>query len=117
MRGVMKPRVQHYQTPVREAAPQAIAMAVALKRRITSVSLRGSGAIIYGYPDIGTRTKFAGYANTPQLFLGYSPSKVAAGAFRGSPGALPSTSSPATILNSPLQRSMAAVTDMQLGGS
>lgn len=112
----IRPRVDHYSTPVRAAAPQAIAMAVALGRRLTAPSLQGTGSIIYGYPDIGTRTKYAGYADSPQLFLGYSPSKVAAGAFRGSPGALPSTSAPATLLNSPLQRSMAAVTDMQLGG-
>lgn len=116
MSRTIRPRVDHYQTPVRAAAPQAIALAVALARRITSPATRGAGTIKYGYPAIGTREKYAGYADTPQLFIGYSPSKVAAGAFRGAPGALPSTSTPTTLLNSPLQRAMATVTDQQLGG-
>lgn len=110
------PQVQVYRTPVRAAAPQAVGLALAAARRILGPAMRGTGAVRYGYPQIGTRAKYAGYANTPQLFLGYSPRKVAAGTFRGSPGSLPSTNSPTTLLNSPLQRSMATVTDYQLAG-
>ena len=109
------PRVDHYSTPVRAAAPQAIGMAGSLARLFTSVSLRGAGTVRYGQPAIGTRGKYAGYANPPQLFTGYDPRKVAGGTFRGNVGSLPSTSSPTTVLNSPLQRALANVSLTQMG--
>lgn len=111
----LTPQVDEYRTRVRAAAPQAIGIARALADRITRPALRGAGTVHYGYPAIGTRMKYAGYANSPQLFIGYDPRKVAAGSFRGAPGALPSTTSPASALNSPLQRAMATVTAQQLG--
>lgn len=111
------PGVLTYATKVRLPAPQAIALA----RGIGALYGRGingeTGSVRFGYPAIGTRTKFAGYANTPQLFMGYSPRKVAAGSFRGMPGALPATSNPGTFpLNSPLQNAMATVTLQQMQG-
>ncbi len=109
------PRVDHYQVPVRAAAPQAIGLARGLAAWMTRRDIRGAGAVRYGYPQIGTRMKYAGYANPPQLFTGYDPRKVARGAFRGAPGALPSTSAPTNVLNSPLQRAMSTVTQQQMG--
>lgn len=111
------PQVDHYQTPVRAAAPQAIGIARALARAFTAPALLGAGSIRYGYPQIGSRNKYQGYANTPQLFLGYSPRKVAAGAFRGAPAAIPSTSAPISTLNTPTMRAMATVTNQQITGA
>jgi hypothetical protein len=110
------PRVDVYAVPVRSAAPQAISIARGLAQAFTRTSLRGAGKVRYGAPALGDRAKFSGYAVPPQLFIGYNPRKVAAGAFRGNPGALPSTSSPLTTLNSPLQRATAMMTDQQLAG-
>lgn len=111
-----KPRVDHYDVPVRAAAPQAIFIARALGA-IFGRGINGhTGTVRYGYPGLGDRAKYGGYANTPQLFIGYDPKKVAAGAFRGAPGSLPSTSGPSTLLSSPLQRSMATVTAQQIAG-
>ncbi len=101
------PRVDVYRTPVRASAPQAIGMAASLARLFTAPSLRGAGTVRYGQPALGTRGKFLGYAQPPQLFTGYDPRKVAGGTFRGAPGALPSTTGPVTALNSPLQRAVA----------
>lgn len=113
----MRPEVQEYRTPVRAAAPQAIAIARGLGRLYgRAINGQTNGAVRYGYPAIGTRAKFTGYGFPPQLFRGYDPRKVAAGAFRGAPGALPSTSSPTTLANNPLQASMALVTSQQLAG-
>jgi len=111
-----RPQVDVYRTPVRAAAPQAIGIARALGAMLGRGINGHTGTIRYGYPALGDRNKFAGYANTPQLFMGYDPMKVARGAFRGAPGALPSTSNPTTLLNSPLQASMATVTAGQLAG-
>lgn len=110
------PGVLTYATRVRLPDPRAIGLA----RGIGQLYGRGingqAGTVRFGYPAIGTRTKFQGYANTPQLFRGYSPRKVAAGSFRGVPGSLPSTSNPSTLLNSPLQNAMATVTLQQMQG-
>jgi hypothetical protein len=112
------PHVDYYTTPVRAASPQSIGIARALARSFTAGALRGTGAIRYGYPQIGSRNKFQGYANTPQLFTGYSPTKVAGGAFRGARPAIPSTSAPITMLNTPTMRAMATVTNAtQLNGA
>jgi hypothetical protein len=89
------PGVDVYRTPVRARHPL-----------FTAPALRGAGTVRYGQPSIGTRGKYLGYANPPQLFTGYDPRKVAAGTFRGAPGALPSTTSPVTALNNPLQRNL-----------
>jgi hypothetical protein len=109
----MRPRVDIYRTPVRAAAPQAIGLARALGALFGRGINGQTGTVLYGYPAIGDRAKFAGYANSPQLFIGYDPAKVAAGAFRGAPGGLPSTANPN---NTALQRSLATVTAVQLAG-
>lgn len=113
---IIRPGIDEYRTPVRAAAPQAVALARALGALFGRGINGQAGTVRYGYPAIGDRAKYAGYAIPPQLFTGFDPRKVAAGAFRGTPGALPSTSSPTTLLNNPLQRSMATVTDQQLAG-
>jgi hypothetical protein len=109
----MRPQVDIYRTPVRAAAPQAIGLARALARLFGGEDLRGAGTVRYGQAQIGTREKYAGYANPPQLFIGYDPRKVASGAVRNQPGALPSTNSPTTLLNSPLQASLTTITNGQ----
>jgi hypothetical protein len=111
-----RPRVDTYTVPVRAAAPQAIGIARALAFLFGGDVNGRSGTVRFGYPQIGNREKYQGYANTPQLFTGYDPRKVAAGTFRGAPGALPSTTAPASLLNAPLQRAMATVTAAQLAG-
>jgi hypothetical protein len=110
------PAVDTYTVRVRAAAPQAISLARGLGELFGRGINGHTGTIKYGYPAIGSREKFQGYVLAPQAFTGYDPMKVARGAFRGAPGSLPSTSAPTTLLNSPLQRSMAAVTANQLGG-
>ena len=111
-----RPRVDVYEVPVRAPDPRATGLAVALGR----LCIRGidgkAGTIRYGYPAPGTRHKYAGYVSPPQLFIGYDPRKVAAGAFRGQPGHLPSANAPNPGLSA-LQRSMATVTAQQIGGS
>lgn len=114
----IRPRVLAYVTRVREPDPRAVGLA----RMLGAFYGRGingqTGSVRFGYPAIGTRAKFAGYANTPQLFRGYDPRKVAGGTFRGMPGQLPATSNPGTFgLNSPLQNAMATVTYQQMTGS
>lgn len=116
MRNRTVPQVDTYTVRVRAAAPQAISLALGLGALFGRGINGQTGTIKYGYPAIGSREKFQGYVNAPQIFTGYDPMKVARGAFRGAPGALPSTSSPTTLLNSPLQRAMATVTANQMGG-
>lgn len=111
------PTVLHYSVPVRAADPRAISLARRIAAAFTSTALRGAGTVRYGYPAIGDRAKYAGYVDPPQLFIGYSPARVAAGAFRGAPGSLPATSTVINPGNSPLMRSMATVSTVQMGGS
>lgn len=113
----MRPEVLEYRTPARAAAPQAIGIARALGALFGRGINGRTGTVRYGDGgQLGSREKFTGYGNTPQLFIGWDPKKVAGGMFRGRPGALPSTSAPTTVLNSPLQRAMATVTAHQLAG-
>lgn len=112
----MKPRVTTYRTRVRWAAPQAIATAIGLGW-LYGKAIRGdNGAVRYGYPAMGDRNKFAGYAYPPQIFTGYTAKRVAAGAVRVNAAGLPGTKSPASLLNSPLKRATATVTARQIGG-
>lgn len=111
------PRVDHYSVPVRAVSPQAAGLARRLAALLTAPAVIGAGTVRYGYPAPGTRAKYAGYADTPQLFVGYSPRRVAGGTFRGAPGGLPATSGPVNWGNAPLMRSMATLSSMQLGGS
>jgi hypothetical protein len=112
-----RPRKSTFLTKVRWAAPQAIGQASALGWLQGKAIAGDNGAIRYGYPTIGTRAKFNGYAFPGQLFLGYSARKVAGGSIRLTPGALPSTSSPDTLLSSPLQMAMRTVTVRQMQGN
>jgi hypothetical protein len=111
----IKPQVDVYTVPVRAAAPQAFGIA----RMLGALFGRGIngnvGTIRYGSMDIGTRSNFTGYADPPQLFTGYDPRKVAAGTFRGQPQGLPNTAAPPSPMNDALMRSMATVTNAQLG--
>lgn len=72
------------------------------------------GTIRYGLQAPGTRLKYGGYVFPAQMFLGYDPRKVAAGAVRNIGTSLPSTSAPVGTY-SPLTAAMAAVTGVQGG--
>jgi hypothetical protein len=111
------PRSTTYRTRVRWAAPQAIAIARGLGWLHGKAIAGDNGQVIIGYPAIGTRQKFAGYAFPGQLFIGYSARRVAGGAIRVTPSGLPSTSSTASQLASPLVQAMRTVTVGQMTGS
>lgn len=112
----MQPQVTNYKVPVRSAAPQAIRLARALGW-LYGKAIRGdNGAVRYGYPSISTqRTKYAGYVNPPQLFLGYDPARVAAGFIRPDPASLPGDSMSPAAVRSPLMSAMHNVTVSQQG--
>ena len=88
------PRVDRDVTPVRHANPVSVFMAAALGA-LHGRGINGeTGTIRYGYPQIGMRAKYQGYANPPQMFVGWNPSRVAAGAVRPTLGGLPGTQAP-----------------------
>lgn len=112
----MRGEVTIYRTPVRSAAPQAIGLARALGWLYGKAIKGDNGSIRYGYPSIQSqRTKYAGYVYPPQIFVGYDPSKVAAGLIRPDPAGLPGDSiSPYASTGSPIMAAMAAVTTSQM---
>lgn len=111
----MRPQVTTYRTRVHAAAPQAVAIATGLGR-LFGRAIRGhNGAIRYGYPSMSTqRTKYAGYADPPQMFIGYTAKRVAGGAIRATPPAIPTSTQPYSLTGSPLMQAMANVTAGQL---
>ena len=113
----MIPRRTTYRTPVRWAAPQAIAIARGLGWLHGRAIKGDNGHITIGYPSIASRQKYAGYVFPGQLFIGYTARRVATGAIRVTPSGLPSTSSSASTLASPLMQAMQNVTPGQMTGS
>jgi hypothetical protein len=113
----MDPRTTTYRTPVRWAAPQAIAQATGLGWLFGKAIRGDNGFVRYGYPALGTRAKFTGYAFPGQLFIGYTARRVAGGAIRVTPSGLPSTSSADSQLASPLVQAMRTVTVGQMTGA
>jgi hypothetical protein len=113
----VNPQRTTYRTPVRWAAPQAIAIARGLGWLHGKAIKGDNGGILIGYPAIASREKYAGYVFPGQLFIGYSARRVAGGAIRVTPSGLPSTSSTAAQLASPLAQAMRNVTTGQLTGS
>lgn len=55
-----------------------------------------TGTIRYGYPQIGSGMKYAGYAFPQQMFIGWNPHRVATGAVRPHAGGLPGGQAPYT---------------------
>lgn len=110
-----RPVVDLYTVPVRAADPRAISLARRIAGWFVARDINGAGSVRYGYPAIGMRWKYQGYANPPQLFTGHNARRVAGGTYRGKPGAYPSTSSPNPAAASPLSAAMATVTQYQLG--
>lgn len=108
----MKPQVTTYSTPVRSAAPQAVAIAKGLGWLFGKAIRGDNGAVRYGYPQIGTRAKYQGYVFPPQIFTGYDPGKVARGAVRVATPALSTNTVPQTENYSPLQQAMANVSGL-----
>jgi hypothetical protein len=113
----MIPRTTNYRTPVRWAAPQAIAIARGLGWLHGKAIAGDNGRILIGYPAIASRAKYAGYVFPAQLFIGYNARRVAAGAIRVTPSGLPSTSNAASTLASPLVQAMSNVTAGQMTGN
>jgi hypothetical protein len=112
------PRKTTYRTPVRWAAPQSIALARGLGWLYgKAINGTDNGTVRIGYPAIASRQKYAGYVFPAQLFIGYSARRVATGAIRLTPSGLPSTSSTASTLASPLMQAMQNVTSGQMTGS
>lgn len=108
----IRPAVLHYSTPVREAHPLAQRIAGALGGlygRAINGGGKAGGAIRYGYPQIGMRTKFAGYTFPPQMFIGWNANMVAGGAIRPTLGQLPGSQAPYANTG-PLLAAMAAAT-------
>lgn len=112
-----QPQVDVYRVPVRWAAPQAISLARVLGWLFGKAIAGDNGAIRYGGPgDIqANRTAFKGYAFPAQMFTGYSATRVAGGRARVAHPSFPATGSarPDTVLQSPLNRAMEAVTAAQ----
>jgi hypothetical protein len=108
---VIKPKVLHYNTPVHAAHPISVGMASALGTLYGRGINGQTGTIRYGYPAPGTRRKYGGYVNPPQMFTGWSPASVAGGSVRRSPGGLPGTQAPPGYL-SPLLKAAMTVTAM-----
>lgn len=113
----MNPRSTTFRTPVRWAAPQAIAIARGLGWLHGKAIKGDNGTIRIGYPAIASREKYAGYVFPGQLFIGYTARRVAGGSIRVTPSGLPSTSSSASTLASPLMQAMSTVTAGQFTGS
>lgn len=113
-----RPVRQTFLTKVRWAAPQAIGQASSLGWLYGKAIAGDNGAVRYGAPGVwGNRSKYNGYAFPGQLFTGYSARRVATGAIRATPAGLPSTSSPDTLLSSPLSMAMRTVTVRQMQGN
>lgn len=108
---VIQPKVIRYTTPVHAAHPISVGMSVALGNLYGRGINGQNGTIRYGYPDIGTRSKYQGYVNPPQLFTGWNPRTAAGGAIRRTPGGLPGTQAPPGYI-SPLLQAAATVTAM-----
>lgn len=112
----MRPQRIRRRITLNGVAPQTVALNLGLGRLYGHGINRRTGTIRYGQPAIGTRNNFTGYAFPPQLFTGYSAKRVATGAIRATPPALPSTTTPDTLLQSPLTRAMATVGARQMTG-
>jgi hypothetical protein len=106
---LIRPKVVHYAVPVHAAHPVSVGMI----SRLSALYARGingnTGTIRYGYPQIGSREKFAGYAFPPQMFTGWNPRLAGAGTVRPTPGQLPGSQAPYAN-TSPLLGQMLALT-------
>jgi len=115
-----QPRATTYAVPVRWPHPLAIMIASRLGR-LHGHGIDGrTGTVRYDGPgDIqAQRTNYAGYVNTPQIFLGWSPRRRGGGGghARIPTPALSTTHVPSTAsAGSPLMRAMAAATNAQRG--
>jgi len=113
-RKTIKPRVQTYAVPFHSRDPIGIATVTALQNLYQRGMSGQAGAVRIGWPALGLRNNFTGYAAPAQLFTGWNPAKVAAGSIVPTPGGLPGSQAPAGYL-SPLLRQAAAISAMQGG--
>lgn len=88
------PRTEIYSVPVRAAHPISVWMASALGWLHGRAIAGDNGKIIIGQPGLNSG-KATGYYVVPQMFVGWNPRKVAAGAVRPTPAGLPGTQAPA----------------------
>lgn len=112
----MRPQILDYRTRVWGSAPQAVQIARGLGWLFGKAIKGDNGAIRIGYPAIASRQKFAGYAQPPQIFTGYTAAKVAGGTVRVAPAAMPSVQAPIGMGANPLVSAMATVSAGQMGG-
>lgn len=94
MSRLIRGKVLHYSTPVREAHPMSQAIAGALGALYGRGINGHTGTFRYGYPQIGNREKFQGYVFPPQMFVGWNPHAVAGGSIRPTLGQLPGSQAP-----------------------
>jgi hypothetical protein len=109
MPGVFRQRTARVTVTVRQPHPVSQYMASALGS-IYGRGINGhTGAFRYGAAGIATnRTKYGGYVYPPQMFIGWNPKRVAGGAIRYKPSALPATA-PNNPTDNPLQTAVATI--------
>lgn len=114
MRGMISPRTEVYAVPVRAAHPLSVWIAGALGKLYGRAVAGDNGAVIIGAPGVNSG-KVTGYRNVPQVFTGYNPRRVAAGAVRNMPGGLPGTQAPWGEAPDALQVAVARLSGMSGG--
>jgi hypothetical protein len=109
MPNVFRPRTERVTVVLRDPHPVSVYMATALGRLYGRAIAGDNGAFRYGAPGLSTnRSKYGGYAFPAQMFVGWNPKRVAAGAVRYTPQRLPATS-PTDPTDNPLRNAVAMV--------
>jgi hypothetical protein len=109
MARLIRPKVEKATTTVRYPHPIGVATVSSLNGQAGEGIKGHRGTIRYGWPAPGTRAKYGGYVNPPNLFIGWNPRRVAAGTVQAQPGRLPASAAPSGTY-SPLVAAMANVT-------
>jgi hypothetical protein len=113
---LIRPRVDKVTSTVRAPHPIGVGTASSLNAQAAEGINGHRGTIRYGWPAPGTRGKYGGYVNPPDIFIGWSPRNVAAGTVKSQPGRLPASSAPSGTF-SPLVAAMVNVTNTRGGNS
>jgi hypothetical protein len=83
-------------TKVRHANAYSVWMASSLGNLYGHGINGQTGTVRFGYPQIGMSAKYQGYGAPQQMFIGWSPSRVAGGTVRPHLGGLPGGQPPYT---------------------
>jgi hypothetical protein len=116
MARIIRPRVEKQTTTVRAPHPIGVGTVSSLNAQAGEGINGNRGTIRYGWPAPGTRAKYGGYVNPPDIFVGWSPRHVAAGTVKSQPGRLPASAAPSGTY-SPLAAAMANVTAARGGNT